>query len=71
MEDRDIMNYLVQLNERQKTIFNRLVKIEKRLDQINGKVAEHDVELTKVMTWGAIALIVLPIVVNWITKIGE
>ena len=52
MEDRnDIMNYLVQLNERQKTIFNRLVKIEKRLDQINGKVAEHDVELTKVMTW--------------------
>ena len=71
MEDRYIMNYLVQLNERQKTIFNRLVKIEKRLDQINGKVAEHDVELTKVMTWGAIALIVLPIVVNWITKIGE
>jgi|TARA_R100001015_G_C4475041_1_gene57403 hypothetical protein len=69
MEDRnDIMNYLVQLNERQKTIFNRLVKIEKRLDQINGKVAEHDVELTKVMTWGAFVVIVLPIVINYITR---
>ena len=68
MEDRDIMNYLVQLNERQKTIFNRLVKIERRLDQINGKVAEHDVELTKVMTWGAFVVIVLPIVINYITR---
>jgi len=68
MEDRDIMNYLIQLNERQKTIFNRLVKIEKRLDQINGKVAEHDVELTKVFTWGAIVVIVLPIVINYITR---
>jgi hypothetical protein len=69
MEDRnDIMNYLVQLNERQKTIFNRLVKIEKRLDQINGKVAEHDVELTKVMTLGAFVVIVLPIVINYITR---
>ena len=69
MEDRnDIMNYLVQLNERQKTIFNRLVKIEKRLDQINGKVAEHDVELPKVMTWGAFVVIVLPIVINYITR---
>ena len=68
MEDRDIMNYLVQLNERQKTIFNRLVKIEKRLDQINGKVAEHDVELTKVFTWAAIVVIVLPIVINYIRR---
>lgn len=69
MEDlKTVMAYLVQLNERQKTIFNRLVKIEKRLDQINGKVAEHDVELTKVMTWGAIVIIVLPIVINYIIR---
>ena len=69
MEDRnDIMNYLVQLNERQKTIFNRLVKIEKRLDQINGKVAAHDGELTKGMTGGAFVVIVLPIVINYITR---
>ena len=69
MEDlKTVMAYLVQLNERQKTIFNRLVKIERRLDQINGKVAEHDVELTKVMTWGAIVIIVLPIVINYIIR---
>ncbi len=66
--NKEVMAYLVQLNERQKTIFNRLVKIERRLDQINGKVAEHDVELTKVMTWGAFVIVVLPIVIHFITQ---
>lgn len=70
MEDhkQKIFSMLVQLNERQKTIFNRLVAIEKRLDQINGKVAEHEVELTRIMTWGAIVVIVLPLVIHYITK---
>jgi|TARA_R100001443_G_scaffold25193_2_gene37927 DNA anti-recombination protein RmuC len=63
-----VIRLLTQLNERQRTIFNRLAKIDKHFDKINGTVAEHEKELTVIMTWGAMIVIVVPIVLNLIMK---
>ncbi len=69
MEDlKDFKSLLVQLNERQRTIFNRLLKIEQKLDTLNSKVAEHDLELTKIMTYGGIIVIALPIIMHIIMR---
>ena len=36
--DKDILAMMVKFNERQRTIFNTLHRIEKHLEKLNGKV---------------------------------
>jgi len=64
-----VIGLLVKLNERQITIFKHLKRIDGRLDQLNGKVAEHESNLIQIKTWGAMGLIALPIIVNLIMRI--
>tara|TARA_B100001094_G_scaffold332923_1_gene407343 strand:- start:633 stop:848 length:216 start_codon:yes stop_codon:yes gene_type:complete len=65
----DLFAMMVKLDERQRTIFNTLHRIEKHLEKLNGKVADHDTAITKLQTVGAIAVISIPIIINVIMGI--
>jgi len=65
----DLFAMMVKLDERQKTIFNMLARVEKHLERLNGKVADHETALTKLQTVGAVAVISIPIIVNTIMRI--
>ncbi len=65
----DLYAVMVKLDERQKTIFNMLARVEKHLERLNGKVADHETALTKLQTVGAVAVISIPIIVNTIMRI--
>jgi len=60
---------LVKLDERQKTLFNMMTRVEKHLEKLNGKVSEHDRTLAKVQVYGTIALVTFPVIVNVIMEI--
>mgnify|MGYP003142034807 CR=1 FL=1 len=59
-----VIKLLTQLNERQRTIFNRVDKIEMHLKELNGKVAKHENQLTRILTWGGIVILFVPIIIN-------
>lgn len=65
----DLYAMMVKLDERQRTIFNTLHRIEKHLEKLNGKVADHDTAITKLQTVGAVAVISIPIIINVIMGI--
>tara|TARA_R100000734_G_C3315438_1_gene107391 strand:- start:933 stop:1148 length:216 start_codon:yes stop_codon:yes gene_type:complete len=65
----DIHGMMVKFDERQKTIFNMLSKIDKHLEKLNGKVAEHESRLVELKTVGGVALIALPIIVNIVMRL--
>lgn len=65
----DVHAMMVKFDERQKTIFNMLSKIDKHLEKLNGKVAEHESRLVELKTVGGIALIALPIIVNVVMRL--
>ena len=67
--DKDTYAMLVKLDERQKTLFNMMTRVEKHLEKLNGKVSEHDRTLAKVQVYGTIALVTFPVVVNVIMEI--
>ncbi len=60
----EVIRLLTQLCERQKTIFNHLTRIDNHLDKLNGSVVDHEKQLTVFKTWGAVVLIMVPIIVN-------
>ena len=62
----EVIRLLTALHERQKTIFDRLARIDVHLEKLNGKVAEHENSLAIIKTWGSISLIIVPIVINLI-----
>tara|TARA_R100000655_G_scaffold28309_5_gene57510 strand:- start:17381 stop:17596 length:216 start_codon:yes stop_codon:yes gene_type:complete len=65
----DLFAMMVKFDERQKTIFNMLYRVEKHVEKLNGKVADHDTAITKLQTVGAVAVISIPIIVNVIMRI--
>jgi|TARA_B100001939_G_C16499764_1_gene429075 hypothetical protein len=65
----DIHGMMVKFDERQKTIFNMLSRIDKHLEKLNGKVAEHESRLVELKTVGGVALIALPIIVNVVMRL--
>ncbi len=69
MEDeKNLLTMMVKFDERQRTIFNTLHRIEKHLEKLNGKVANHDTELAKMQVWGTVAVVSFPIIVNVIMR---
>ena len=68
MNNQDIYQLLVKHDERLKNIYSSLGRIEKHLDKLNGKVADHDTAITKLQTVGAVAVISIPIIVNVIMR---
>jgi hypothetical protein len=67
--DQDTYAMLVKLDERQKTLFNMMTRVEQHLEKLNGKVSEHDRTLAKVQVYGTIALVTFPVIVNVIMEI--
>ena len=67
--NKDLYAMMVKLDERQHTIFNMLGRVEKHLEKLNGKVAEHETSLAKFQTIGVVAVVSVPIIVNVIMRI--
>lgn len=65
----EVIRLLTQLNERQKTIFTCIDRIDQHLEKLNGKVWDHEKGITVIKTWGAVLLIVTPILINIIMKV--
>jgi len=65
----EVIRLLTKLNERQLTIFKHIERIDKHLEKVNGKVAEHEKSLVEIKTWGGVAMFAVPIIVNLIMKI--
>ena len=64
-----VIRLLTKLNERQITIFKHIERIDKHLDKVNGKVAEHERSLVEIRTWGGVAMFAIPIIVNIIMRV--
>jgi DNA anti-recombination protein RmuC len=65
----EVIRLLTRLNERQVSIFKHIERIDKHLDKVNGKVAEHESRLVEIKTWGGVAMFAIPIIVNLIMKV--
>lgn len=65
----EVLQLLTKVDTRQEEIFHRVGRIEKHLDKLNGKVADHEKALVVVKTWGTVALVTLPIIINMIMRI--
>ena len=66
--EKDLYGMMVKFDERQKTIFNMLARVEKHLEKLNGKVANHETQLAKMQVWGTVAVVIFPIIVNVIMR---
>ena len=66
--NKDLYAMLVKFDERQRTIFNMLGRVEQHLEKLNSKVAEHESTIIELRTIGMIAVIAMPIVVNLVMK---
>jgi len=69
MDFKDIHKQIVKLDERQRTIFNTLIRIERQLERINGQVSQHSNSITQIKTVGSIGVLVMPIIVTLIMRI--
>ncbi len=65
----EVIRLLTRLNERQVSIFKHIERIDKHLDKVNGKVAEHEKSLVEIRTWGGIAMFAVPIIVNMLMRV--
>ena len=66
--EKNLLTMMVKFDERQRNIFNTLHRIEKHLEKLNGKVANHDTELAKMQVWGTVAVVSFPVIVNVIMR---
>jgi len=64
----EVIRLLTRLNERQVSIFKNIERIDKHLEKVNGKVAEHETKLVEIKTWGGVAMFAVPIIVNMLMR---
>tara|TARA_R100000234_G_scaffold38340_1_gene22676 strand:+ start:1303 stop:1521 length:219 start_codon:yes stop_codon:yes gene_type:complete len=65
----DLYSMMVKLDERQKTIFNMLARVEKHLEKLNGQVAVHETNIAQMKVYGSVAIFSLPIIINVIMRL--
>jgi DNA anti-recombination protein RmuC len=65
----EVIRLLTRLNERQVSIFKHIERIDKHLEKVNGKVAEHETKLVEIKTWGGVAMFAVPIIVNVLMRV--
>jgi hypothetical protein len=46
-----------------------IARVEKHLEKLNGKVAEHETNIAQMKVWGSVAVLSLPIIINVIMRI--
>ena len=69
-EYRDEMHsLLVQVSTRQEEVVHRISRIEKHLERINGKVAQHEESLIRIKTIGMIGVFIIPITINVVMRL--
>lgn len=68
VDNQDLRNHLIRHDERLRNIYSTLNRIEKHLEKINGKVDRHNTDIARIQTWGAIALVTFPIMINTIMR---
>tara|TARA_R110001592_G_scaffold299206_1_gene570146 strand:+ start:335 stop:556 length:222 start_codon:yes stop_codon:yes gene_type:complete len=64
----EIVRLLTKLNERQITLFNHIKRIDNHLARQNSKVEQHESSLIIIKTYGTVALIILPVIVNIVMR---
>lgn len=62
--EKDMYAMMVKLDERQRTLFNMMSRVEKHLEKLNGTVQDHERALAKLSLMGTISIVVFPIIVN-------
>ena len=62
----EILEIVIRSEERLKTIFNRVNKIESHLADLNGKVAEHEKFKIQIKSYWIVISVVTPLVVTFI-----
>ncbi|HSG32307.1 MAG TPA: hypothetical protein VLB82_12280 [Thermodesulfobacteriota bacterium] len=65
----EMHDLLVQVSTRQEEMIHRVGRIEKHLEKINGKVAEHEASLIKIKTIGMVAVFIIPLTINVIMRL--
>jgi hypothetical protein len=65
----EIHTLLIRVDTRQEEMYHRVTRIEKHLERINGKVADHEASLIRIKTIGMISVLVIPITVNIIMRL--
>lgn len=65
----EMHDLLVQVSTRQEEMIHRVGRIEKHLEKINGKVAEHEASLIKIKTIGMVAIFIIPLTINVIMRL--
>ena len=64
----EILEIVVRSEERLKTIFNRVNKIENHLADLNGKVAEHEKFKIQIKSYWIVISILTPLAISFILK---
>tara|TARA_R100001244_G_scaffold129954_1_gene101773 strand:+ start:463 stop:690 length:228 start_codon:yes stop_codon:yes gene_type:complete len=64
----EVLQLLTRVDTKQDGIFHRINKIEYHLEKLNSKVAEHEKAFVVVKTWGAVALVIVPLAINVIIR---
>lgn len=64
----EILEIVIRSEERLKTIFNRVNKIENHLAQLNGKVAEHEKFKIQIKSYWVVISILTPLAVTLILQ---
>jgi len=65
----EMHDLLVKVSTRQEEMIHRVGRIEKHLEKINGKVAEHEASLIKIKTIGMVAVFIIPLTINIIMRL--
>ena len=65
----EMKTLLIKVDTRQEEMYHRVSRIEKHLERINGKVAEHEASLIKIKTVGMIAVFIIPLTINVVMRL--
>ena len=69
IRNNDMYAQIVKLDERQRTLFNTLIRVEKHLERMNGQVSQHSNSITQIKTVGSIGVLIMPIIITLIMRI--
>ena len=64
----DIRDLLVRVDTRQEEMHHRIGRIEKHLEKLNGKVAEHENKLTSLWSYGVAFVFIASVCINLIMR---
>ena len=64
----DMRSLLVRVDTRQEEMYHRVSRIEKHLERLNGKIAEHEKKLTTLWSYGVAFVFIISISINLIMR---